>query len=134
MSLKTKTFAPKHAIAICWLTMCYRRKRARKTSKGQKDSCERARKRGKSTESDSSDDLSSDSTEPDDGVQLRPTKYKLPERKSKYRQEIVPQNKAPRQRRGTRQRRATDRFQAGQYDIRCREYIFTVNPKDVLYI
>ena len=67
----------------------------------------------KTTESDSSDDSSSDSTKPDDGVQLRPPKYKLPERKSKDRQKRVPQNKALRQRRGTRQRRAPDRFQAG---------------------
>ena len=88
----------------------------------------------KTTESDSSDDLSSDSTEPDDGVQLRPPKYKLPERKSKDRQKRVPQNKALRQRRGTRQRHAPDRFQAGQKDIRCREHVFTVDPKDVLFI
>ena len=55
------------------------------------------------TESDSSDDSSSVSTEPDDGVQLRPPKYKLPERKSKDRQKRVLKNIAPRQRRGTRQ-------------------------------
>ena len=88
----------------------------------------------KSSESESSDDLSFDSTEPDDGLQLRPTKYKLPGRKGKYKQKRVPQNKDPRQRRGTRQRHAPDRFQNGQKDIRCREHIFTVNPKDVHYI
>ena len=88
----------------------------------------------KSTDSDSSDDSSSVSIESDDGLQLRPPKYKLPERKSKDRQRRVPQNKAPRHRRGTRPRRAPDRFQAGQNDIRCREHVFTVNSKDVLYI
>ena len=84
----------------------------RQTKKNQKNLQEKEPEREvKSSESESSDDLSFESTEPDDGVQLRPPKYKLPGRKGKYKQKRVPQNKDPRQRRGTRQRHAPDRFQ-----------------------
>ena len=82
---------------------------------------------------------SDDSDYSEEEMQLRRPRYKLPVRGASNQK--TDRNKAGRSdsmaqqpsRKGQRQRRPPERFQAGQRNIQTEEYVFYVDPKDVVF-
>ena len=93
-----------------------------------------------SSESGSDDsEKDSDDTGTDDEINLRPPRYELPvqgephkrtDRRPKTRRGGMAQQPV---RRGQRQRRPPDRFQAGQRNLQAEEYVIYVDPRDLVY-
>ena len=85
---------------------------------------------------DSSSDDSSDSAQ---DIQLRPPRYHLPgqeegSKKKRIRQAGPRSHMTPQPlRRGERQRRPPERFQAGQRNQQTAEYVFYVDPSEIVY-
>ena len=93
-----------------------------------------------SSESGSDDsEKDSDDSGTDDEINLRPPRYELPvqgephkrtDRRPKTRRGGMAQQPV---RRGQRQRRPPDRFQAGQRNLQAEEYVIYVDPRDLVY-